>query len=86
MDGGARMSAGDFLAEYREKIRRLKPLRGNFNAYLRSLEDNGRLILATLLPQAAAIRRRESELPPAEIIERVRDYCVGEIDKVMGGE
>jgi hypothetical protein len=80
--GRARMSAGDFLAGYREEIRRLKPMQGDFNTYARSLEDGERLILATLLPQAAAIRRRESGLTPAEIIEKVREYCVKEIDKV----
>ena len=78
------MSAADFLAEYREGIRGLKPMRpaGGLNTYLRSLEDGERLILATLLPQAAAIRRRESKLAQAEIIERVREYCLGEIDRV----
>jgi hypothetical protein len=77
------MSAADFLAEYREGILLLKPMKADLSTYLRSLDDDERLILTTLLPQAAAIRRRESGLAPAEIIERVRDYCVGEIDKVI---
>jgi hypothetical protein len=81
--GPARMSAGDFLAQYREGIRGLKPMKSDLNTYLRSLEEGERLILATLLPQAAAIRRRENGLAPAEIIEGVREYCVGEIDKIL---
>ncbi|GHV61036.1 hypothetical protein AGMMS49587_04120 [Spirochaetia bacterium] len=88
--GPARMSSGDFLAEYREGIRSLRPMKSDLNTYLRSLDDGERLILATLLPQAAAIRRRENGLAPAEhpakkpaeIIERVREYCVDEIDRI----
>ncbi|GHV54688.1 hypothetical protein AGMMS49579_15780 [Spirochaetia bacterium] len=81
--GRARMSAEDFLSKYREGILSLKPMNADLNTYLRSLEDSERLILATLLPQAAAIRRRKNELAPAEIIERVREYCVSEIDRVI---
>jgi hypothetical protein len=80
--GRTRMSAENFLAEYREKIRCLKPMQGDFNTYLHSLEDGERMVLATLLPQAAAIRRRDNGLAPAEIIEKVREYCVKEIDKI----
>ncbi|GHU15702.1 hypothetical protein FACS1894163_03420 [Spirochaetia bacterium] len=82
--GRARISAADFLAEYRKGILILKPMKADLNTYLRSLDDDERLILTTLLPQAAAIRRRESGLAPAEIIERVRGYCVGEIDRIIG--
>ncbi|GHV92124.1 hypothetical protein AGMMS50268_26270 [Spirochaetia bacterium] len=80
--GRSRMGAADFLALYREEIRSLKPMRGDFTTYLRSLEDRERLVLATLLPQAAAIRRRETGLAPAEIIELVREYCIREIDRI----
>jgi hypothetical protein len=70
--------ARDFLAAYREKIRALPLPAGS---YLARLGDEERGVLATLLPLAAALRRRE---PGAELIERTKIYSIAAIDRVLG--
>jgi hypothetical protein len=72
-----------FLAGYREGIRSLPPLKGAAAGYPMELEAGQRRILATLLPLAAALRRRAPELRGAEIIEAVRDYSLAAIDRVL---
>jgi hypothetical protein len=39
----------------------------------------------TLLPGAAAIKRREPDLSFSHVIEGVRDYSVNEISRVLDG-
>jgi hypothetical protein len=68
---------GTFLAEYRERLRSL-------SFQNPSAED--RIILTTLLPAAAALKRRNPDsgkenLPEAP--EAARDWCVKRIEKVM---
>jgi hypothetical protein len=78
------LSAADFLAEYREKIRSLPPAKGlNAASYTAGLKGEDRQILVTLLPLAAALRRRDQDLKGAEIIERTRDYSIAAIDRVL---
>jgi hypothetical protein len=84
--GKQRMSARAFLSEYRQGLRSLPPPAKELHAYLHGLTGEERALFTTLLPQAAAIKRREPGLSPAEIIETVRNYCVREIDKVVGRE
>jgi hypothetical protein len=81
--GSPSMKAQDFLAEYQEKIRRLPVMGGSAWAYLRNLNNEEYLILATLLPQAAAIKRRNPQMSTNELIEAVRSYSLEEIDKVL---
>jgi hypothetical protein len=80
--GSAVPPAREFLAAYREKIRAL-PLPAGTGAgiYLAALGDEGRQILATLLPLAAALRQKE---PGVETIERTRSYSIAAIDRVLG--
>jgi hypothetical protein len=79
------LSARDFLAGYRENIRSLPPLRGGrASDYPEELDAGGRQILATLLPLAAALRRRDGGLRGAGIIEALRDYSIAAIDRVLG--
>jgi hypothetical protein len=75
--------ARDFLAEYREKIRSLPSMRGARD-YLGELDAEGQKVLATLLPLAAALRRRDPGLAGAEIIEETRDYGLAAIDRILG--
>ncbi|MDR0401252.1 MAG: DUF115 domain-containing protein [Treponema sp.] len=79
------LPARDFLAEYRERIRALPPPReGPASAYPEKLDVGERQILATLLPLAAALRRRDPGLRGAGIIEGIRDYGIAAIDRVLG--
>jgi hypothetical protein len=80
---GSGIPARDFLAEYREKIRSLPPLRGAGD-YPAELNTEGRMVLATLLPLAAALRRRDPGLGGAETIEETRNYGVAAIDRILG--
>jgi hypothetical protein len=84
--GQERTSARSFLEEYREGIKALPPLGADSQSYLAGLKENERAIFTTLLPQAAAIKRRTGAQKPGDIIEAVRDYCTGEIDKILAAK
>jgi hypothetical protein len=83
---GRTPSAREFLARYREQIRALPPpARGSpGGTYLAGLDGEGRQVLATLLPLAAALRLKEPERRGPEIIERVKAYGAGVLDRVLG--
>jgi hypothetical protein len=81
--GSPVMKAQDFLAEYREKIRAMPAMHGSAWTYLQHLSQENRLILSTLLPQCAMMKRRNPKLPLAELIESIRSYCLQDIDKVL---
>ena len=71
--------AAEFLETYRRDVAALPPA-GNprdSGAYLRNP------VFTTLLPLMAAFKRREPEMPPSELLEAVKLYCVGEIDGVL---
>jgi hypothetical protein len=80
-----RMGADEFLSLYRDRILALRPLGGKagFGTF-RETDPGSRLILTTLLPLAAALRRREPELRPDETLERTRAYALAAIDRVLG--
>ncbi|MDR2101841.1 MAG: DUF115 domain-containing protein, partial [Treponema sp.] len=81
--GKASLGAGEFLDLYRRDIRALPLPRGGPAAYLEKLNAREKQILTTLIPEAAAIKRRRPELNTGELLEAVRDYCTGEIDRVL---
>jgi hypothetical protein len=81
--GPPQTSVRAFLENYRAGIAALPPLGKEVPAYLAKLSAEERSLLATLLPQAAAVKRREPALGPGEIIEAVRDHCVEEIGTVL---
>jgi hypothetical protein len=74
-------SAGDFLEQYKKKIETL-PLPGS-KPYPHNLNVDERQILATLLPQIAALKRRHSELNADELLEAVKRCSVGQIEKAL---
>jgi hypothetical protein len=78
------MPAEVFLKRYRDGVRKLGPLEKNLCSSLGKLDEGERLILGTLLPQAAALKRRRPELKTPELIGMVRDASVGEINRVLG--
>ena len=80
--GAALTRARDFLVSYKEDILSLPALPKD-NEYTRILKDNKRIIFTTLLPAAAALKRRSPELSSGDIIEKTKEYCVGEIEKVL---
>jgi hypothetical protein len=45
------------------------------------LDDGARRVAVTLLPLAAAVKRRRPELGVSDLFEEVKCFCVGEIDK-----
>jgi hypothetical protein len=81
--GRASMGAGEFLDRYRQGIRALPLPRGGPAAYLEKLDPGEKQILTTLIPEAAAIKRRRPELNTTELLEAVQDYCIREIGRVL---
>jgi hypothetical protein len=78
--GTPKMKATEFLSLYREKIKRLPAVRENSTLLFKSLTPEEQIILTTLLPAAAAIKRRNPDLKTAELIEETKSYCIREID------
>jgi hypothetical protein len=81
--GRARMGAAEFLSRYRSGLAALEIPRTGIGALLREPETGKRELLTTLLPQAAAFRRRRPELSASEILREVKEYSLGEIDRVL---
>jgi hypothetical protein len=82
-----RTGAGEFLAAYRRRILALQPADGKIrpgSGNVGGTDPEKRLILTTLLPLAAALRRREPELHPDETLERTKAYALAAIDRVLG--
>jgi hypothetical protein len=81
--GPANMSAASFLNNYAAAIERLPPFGTSICDYVAKLSDDARDVFTTLLPIAAAVRKRENDMTPAEIIQAVRDYSLSELRKIM---
>ena len=80
------MDAARFLEQYRGSIEALPILGGaNRNAvvYLQNLNTDARRIVATLLPQMAALKHRRPQLSIPDLVEAVKHYSVNEIDRVL---
>ena len=77
----AKLSAADFLHQYRVSLESL-PLPGtNIGAYMLTLPPAARQILATLLPLIAALKYRHPELSAAELIESAVQHSIAQIEK-----
>jgi hypothetical protein len=81
--GPPRMKAKEFLSRYRDAIAALPPFSRNISRYLQSLGDEAHTLLATLLPAAAALKRRNPLMEAAELLEAGRRFSLAEIDKVL---
>ena len=69
------LSGAEFLKRYRDDILSLHDS-GEF-------DDRQRQIFTTLLPYAAAVRKRNPELKQNLLIETVKQHCAAEIEKVI---
>ncbi|MDR0602575.1 MAG: DUF115 domain-containing protein [Treponema sp.] len=78
--GVPRTSAREFLRRYRADIRGLKTGGRRVPGDLSAEE---RLLLATLLPGAAAFKGRNNRVKTAELLEELTSWCAGEIDRVL---
>jgi len=75
-------SGGEFLKKYSEDIAALPPA-DNASDYINKLNEKERQIFTTLLPLAAAIKKRNASLKLHEIIEETKRRSVNEIDEVL---
>ena len=73
----------DFLEQYRNDIAAL-PTAGGDGNYLKKLNAKEKQIFITLLPYAAAIKKRDaSNKTTAEIIAATKHECIEQIDKIL---
>lgn len=81
------MHAERFLEQYSHAISALPPINKTINAntWLRNLDTSQKRIFITLLPQAATLKRCQSEFSTAELIEAVKRVSIEEIDRVLAG-
>jgi hypothetical protein len=70
------ISSRRFLEQYREAVASLP-------ACPEDLSGEEQQIFTTLLPQAAAIKHRQPELKPPELIEAMKQFSLNEIDRVL---
>lgn len=76
------LPAREFLAAYREAVRRLPPLQSPW-AYRRALSPQDRLVFTTLLPAGAAVKRRNPGLKTPELFEAVKAFSLKALDAVL---
>jgi hypothetical protein len=81
--GKALCGAAEFLDLYRKKIDALPPPEDNITNYQLRLSGEERMVFATLLPTAAAIKYREPNLAAKELLAAVKDYCIMEICRAL---
>jgi hypothetical protein len=77
------MRTEEFLLLYKNGIVSLPKPEKNASLYLESLNEKERVVLATILPLAAAIKKRNSLFEFRELIEEAKAYSVKQIDGVL---
>ena len=77
-----RMSAVDFLEQYRNDIAALPEAKSGDN-YLGKLSLKEKHIFTTMLPFAAAIKKRKTEIKQQDLIEEVKLQCIKKIEQVL---
>jgi len=76
--GGAGLSADVFLERYRSEVAALPVMSGG--SFWQNLDGQSRLVLATALPLAAAVKHRSPRLKNSDLMEEVKRICLKEID------
>ena len=77
-----KMSGKEFLKQYKKDITSLPKAAANEN-YLKKLTENEKIIFFTLLPYAAAFKKRNSEIKQNELIEEVKNKSIKEIENLL---
>jgi hypothetical protein len=77
--GKAMMDSKKYLDQYRKEIKALPIFGRSMN-----LNADERQVFTTLFPLIAAIKRRRPGLATPDLVEKVKAYCVGEIEKILG--
>jgi hypothetical protein len=82
--GKVLMDSHQFLERYRNDISALPFFGGSDDSstWLRNLDTGQRRVFITLLPQAAALKHRLPDLSTGELIEEVKRFSVGEIERI----
>jgi hypothetical protein len=78
----AEKSAAVFLEQYSDSAASLPEAREGEN-YMKKLNAEQRRIFATLLPYAAAVKKREPSLKLKDLINETKRLCVDEIARVL---
>ncbi|MDR2659016.1 MAG: DUF115 domain-containing protein [Spirochaetaceae bacterium] len=81
--GKALCGAKDFLYSYRKNIDNLPLPEENITDYRLNLPENQKLIFTTLLPTAAAVKYRSSDLGVKDLLSNVKTFCLTEISRVL---
>ena len=76
------MNGLEFLKKYCKEIKEL-PHFDNANMYLKILNSEQRQIFYTLLPFAAAVKRRSPLLKTKDVIKETKSRCIEEIEKAL---
>jgi len=77
------VDAEEFLRQYRNEILMLPKPGINAVDYLKSLKTNGQSVFTTILPAAAAIKRRSNIGNFRDLLEETKIYCLEEINTVL---
>jgi hypothetical protein len=75
--------ARTFLSRYRDALASLPPFTRDISRYLQRLGEEEHTLFTTLLPAAAALKRRNPLLDIPELLEADRRYSLGQIDLVL---
>ena len=75
------INANKFLEQYKKDITAL-PHCGADN-YIKKLNEKERQVFLTLLPYAAAIKKRNKDMRFMELMEEVKQRCAAEIDALI---
>ncbi|GHU38792.1 hypothetical protein FACS1894190_01170 [Spirochaetia bacterium] len=80
--GPVKISAKDFLAEYRNNILSLPKPDGGSCSYYVKLSALQKMVLTTMLPTACAIKFKNNQ-QFSTLIETVKDFCACKIDRLI---
>jgi len=78
----AKKSGSEFLEEYKKDIAALPVVKGT-DGYIDRLDPNERQVFVTLLPYAAAIKKRNKEIKRQDLIEETKRRSIKEIERVL---
>jgi hypothetical protein len=81
--GAPAVNAAEFLSLYGKKIEGLPAFKAGSAPYLHGCTSGEYAVLTTLLPAAAAIKRRHPGLKGAELLDETKGCCLREIAAVL---